>query len=161
MILIKIKGIKFKTQTNAIKFEIIYGKTKIQQKIIHSNIFYTSFLIIFYHHIFLFTLFHTCYVVVSHLTGVALRARLRSCFSSIEKFEETLIASSSHSFNFGAVLVDLESGHCLNASCLSGLTISINIYLSHLNLRVVWNMTFKDRSNALAWWAPSRCKVNH
>ena len=80
---------------------------------------------------------------------------------AVEEVNETLVAGASHAFKLYAILVDLESGHRLDASCLSGLTVDVHVDLLEDELRVVRDVTLVDWANALARWAPRGCEVDN
>ena len=88
-----------------------------------------------------------------------MRLTFYSCLGSIEQIDEALVASSLHLLDLGTILVDLESGHALDAGCLGTLGVGINIELLHDKLRVVGHLCNKNRSNTLAGRAPGGGEV--
>ena len=89
-----------------------------------------------------------------------MRLTFYSCLGSIEQIDEALVASSLHLFDLGTILVDLESGHALDAGCLGTLGVGVNIELLHDKLGIAGNVAFKNGSNALAGWAPGGGEVD-
>ena len=85
---------------------------------------------------------------------------LTSCLGSVEEVNEALIGGTLHLLDLCAVLIDLESGHALDASFLGAFSIGVDVELHHGELWVVGDMTLIDGSNSLARWAPCGCEVD-
>ena len=89
-----------------------------------------------------------------------MRLTCYSCLGSIEQIDEALVASSLHLLDLGTILVDLESGHALDAGSLCTLGVGVNIELLQDKLGIAGNVAFKNGSNALAGWAPGGGEVD-
>ena len=84
-----------------------------------------------------------------------------SCFGSIEKLGETLVASTFHLLDLLAVLIDLEGGHALDACSLGGFRVSVYIDLLHSDLGIFGDLCYIDGSNSLARRAPTGGEIDN
>ena len=89
---------------------------------------------------------------------------LSSCsclFGPLKKVNEASVTGTFHRLNFGAVLIDFEGGHALDACCLSGFLVRVYVDLLKSEHGVIGNFGYKDGADSLARWAPRGGEIDN
>ena len=98
--------------------------------------------------------------LMSFLTICQSHSARDSGLGPVEQVNEALVAGALHFLDFLTTLIDLESGHALDAGSLSDVSSCVDIDLLHDELGVIRDVAFVDRTDTLAGRAPGGSEVD-